>query len=1066
MSDDRASFNDWFRTDPDSPQEPEPDEPRTRRLPEPTQTARIRPRQPAPEPDWAPEAPGPQFGSPDAWPEFPRPPAQRGPSGYGQDRADQDRPTRREVRSGSEEPTATVPAPAPVEPRRPAQQAELPTQIVRREIGSGPAAGGGPESETRVQPPFNAPEPRRGEIELRGIEPRGQRADDATRVQPLPGRESPQEAPRPPRGEMELRPRRSEDETRVQPQHGREGGAGPRPEDDGGAQRAARPDDETRVRPSYGHAVRDSGVDQPWQPGYQDPEPQRPGYGDPDRARPDQRPPQAEPRPEARFAPSGPGERPAEPQGRAVYEESGFFADPPRAPRQDGPQPGFDDATRAFAPGGAEPFGRDPREGYGDRGFDRGPRVRDDYDRAGYNENGYGREGYDRDGYGRDGYDDPRDPRGAAYGAPQGPGPQGGGPRGRDDAGFPAPDEPKRRRKGAVLATAAVAVIAAGGIVGYMALSGGSTASGKAGAAPKPTHTAFQPTSTDPVIAAEQTGAAFLAAWASGNLQKAADLTDDPADALTALTAYKTDLSLSSLTLTPRPATAGTATASPSASTSASATGTTLSGLNEAASPSPDASAGTGAASAPPDSGTVPFNAVATVSLKGGAAPTAAASSSASSTATPTASASAAGASSAPWSYSSKLVAHAVQGGWAVQWSPTILAPGMTASEQLTVTALPAGVDRVTDADGNNLAESSQLALDNIAGLIAKHAPTGSGTAGLAVELADSSGKPIKSTQATVLKPVDVPSLKTTIDPEMEGLANSAVQQLPRSSMVILRPSTGAILAIANSAGIPDTALTGTLAPGSTMKMITSTAALNLGVVTPDTPRGCPLVFTVQGVKYHNATNSAGVEESLPDSTPFLDDFAASCNNAFTTLYPQLEGGKLASAASTYYGLNQPWDIGLGAPDQYFTMPTDSSGAELAQEDFGQGQIEACPLSMAAVGSTIVEDAFHQPYLVPGGTTVSARQLPSETDSDLKEMMHAVVADPDGTAYGVFSSTSGLYAKTGTAEAGPATKQTINGWIVVVDPARDIAVAGVVVDTPGDGASSAGVEAAWVLRHL
>src|SRR5581483_11132638 len=102
----------------------------------------------------------------------------------------------------------------------------------------------------------------------------------------------------------------------------------------------------------------------------------------------------------------------------------------------------------------------------------------------------------------------------------------------------------------------------------------------------------------------------------------------------------------------------------------------------------------------------------------------------------------------------------------------------------------------------------------------------------------------------------------------------------------------------------------------------------------------------------------------------------------------QLEGGRLAGTASTYFGLNQAWDIGLGS-NQYFSMPGGSSGAELAQEDFGQGRVVASPLAMASVAATVGTGSFHQPYLVNGVTKVTADALPSGTDSSLKAMMHS-----------------------------------------------------------------------------
>lgn len=611
--------------------------------------------------------------------------------------------------------------------------------------------------------------------------------------------------------------------------------------------------------------------------------------------------------------------------------------------------------------------------------------------------------------------------------------------------------EPTRSNRTPLIAGGAVAGIAVLGLIAYLALGNGSpkTSSTAAGggnsAAPSPTHTSFQPTSTDPAIAAEQTGTAFLNAWQSGDLQAAAKYTDDPTAALAALNDYKSGLNLSALTLKPQPAVVAGA-AAPSASASSSSSASAGSG------------AGAGAAANP--SGTVPFSVSATVGLSTQSAT----GQMVTGQSTGGQVQSAAQNNPMSWSYTSSLVAYKQSDGWSVRWNPSILAPNLASGEKLSVVAVPPGVGKIVDASGTNLSSYSETALRNIDASLAKKAPSGSGTPGVAVQIVDASGKAVGAVSATLVKPVDASVLKTTIDPSVESLARAAVAMHARSSMVVLRPSTGAILAVANTPGGSDTALAGGLAPGSTFKIVTSTALLNYGYVSLYTPVACPLTFTVQGVVYHNSTDASGKnEESLPASTPFITDFAQSCNNAFTPFYKQLEGGKLASTAATYFGLNQSWDIGLG-PNSYFDIPTDSSGAELAQEDFGQGRVVASPLAMASVAATVGTGSFHQPYLVSGVKKATATALPSGTDANLKTMMHAVVTG--GTAAGVFSGVSGpVYAKTGTAEADANKDGKPNAWMVVYDPQLDVAI-GVVVQDSGFGATFAGPQAEYVLSHL
>ena len=267
-----------------------------------------------------------------------------------------------------------------------------------------------------------------------------------------------------------------------------------------------------------------------------------------------------------------------------------------------------------------------------------------------------------------------------------------------------------------------------------------------------------------------------------------------------------------------------------------------------------------------------------------------------------------------------------------------------------------------------------------------------------------------------------------------------------KSSMVAIQPSTGKILAIANNAGFNDYALTAKVAPGSTMKVITSAALISSGALTASSAVACPPAYTVQGITYHNDSN-----ESLPAGTPFVTDFAQSCNNAFSTQWPHLSGGGLARAAKKYFGLNQSWNIGItGVSGTYFNAPASASGSELAQEAFGEGQLTATPLAMASVAATVSAGTFKQPILLPGTKQLTATPLPASTVDQLKQMMQAVVTS--GTAAGVGFG-PGVYAKTGTADI--QGQEQPNSWLIAFDPAKDVAVACLVVNA-GYGAQFAG----------
>jgi hypothetical protein len=413
----------------------------------------------------------------------------------------------------------------------------------------------------------------------------------------------------------------------------------------------------------------------------------------------------------------------------------------------------------------------------------------------------------------------------------------------------------------------------------------------------------------------------------------------------------------------------------------------------------------------------------------------------------------------ATWSYTSQLTAYAKNGGWWVRWNPALVAPNLTADEKVVSLPIAPGASEIVDADGDNLQNSSDPGIDNIAAALMQSAPSGQGTPGIEVALAGRDNAPIASTADVLRHPVAAGVIKTTIDPRVEAAALSAVQAHSDSSMVIIRPSTGDILAVANNDGQNDFALTARVAPGSTNKIITSTALFTSGLVSsPTQPVECPPQLVINGNTFKNDQG-----ESEPASTPFVTDFAASCNNAFARWYSSLGASTLAQTAQKYYGLNQQWNIGIGAGGPYYNIPSAAYNGELAQELFGQGQLATAPLAMASVAATVDTGSFKQPIVVPGQQQLAATPLPANVRQDLWQLMRAVTQG-GGTAAGVFNGVaSAVYAKTGTADVGGQGQP--NSWLVAFDPTLDVAI-GCLVLNAGYGASVAGPEVAAALQQL
>jgi hypothetical protein len=580
----------------------------------------------------------------------------------------------------------------------------------------------------------------------------------------------------------------------------------------------------------------------------------------------------------------------------------------------------------------------------------------------------------------------------------------------------PYEDPPRRRRAGNVaIALVSVALIAvAGGAFAVTAWprsqdTAGShptapptrgTAGLHSSAPPTPNTAGLRATAQSPSVDAEQVTTAFLRAWSDRAIGEAAGLTDDPAAARAALTAYAQDLYLRNLT------------------------GTVVSSTPTSAPGSPGDTQTTGAVAAT-TAEAVTFSLSATVA--GSAAPSA---------------------ESGTWSYQSALTAYQVPDGtgWLIKWDPSVIAPNLTDGQHLATILPPPPAATATDSAGNPLSSYNDPGLTYIGSLLAGHAPTVTGTPGLSVQIEDSAGQAVPGSQHTITPP-GASRVVTTVSSQAERAARNAVAGAEGSAIVALQPSSGDILAIANNAQFNDFALTAQVPPGSTMKIITSTALINDGLTSENSPVTCPATYTVQGVTYSNDQG-----ESEPAGTPFSDDFAKSCNNAFSQWWMQLNG-QLASTASTYYGLDQPWNIGIpGESTSYFSAPADVSGSELAQEAFGEGKLTASPLAMASVAATVDSGQFRQPVLVPGTGTVSASPLPASTDQQLKDMMRDVVTEGTAASIGLGPD---VYAKTGTADVQGQDKP--NSWMVAFAPDKDIAIAALVVNA-GQGAQVAGPE--------
>jgi cell division protein FtsI/penicillin-binding protein 2 len=237
-------------------------------------------------------------------------------------------------------------------------------------------------------------------------------------------------------------------------------------------------------------------------------------------------------------------------------------------------------------------------------------------------------------------------------------------------------------------------------------------------------------------------------------------------------------------------------------------------------------------------------------------------------------------------------------------------------------------------------------------------------------------------------------------------------------------------------------ALEGAFPPGSSFKVITSTALLEHGL-TPSSPASCPPRITVDGAVFHNSEGTAPVSD-------LLHAFAESCNTAFIGLATRNLTAADFPVTAAQYRIGTSPELGLPAFGGSVPKPTDE--ADLAATTIGQGQVLMSPLAMAMVAADVDTGVVRAPRLVAGSPDdqVAPKPLPSAVVASLHAMMRQVVET--GTASGK-GLPPGTYAKTGTAQYGSGKPLPQDAWLVGFN--GNVAFAMVVVDG-GEGGPTDG----------
>jgi penicillin-binding protein A len=253
--------------------------------------------------------------------------------------------------------------------------------------------------------------------------------------------------------------------------------------------------------------------------------------------------------------------------------------------------------------------------------------------------------------------------------------------------------------------------------------------------------------------------------------------------------------------------------------------------------------------------------------------------------------------------------------------------------------------------------------------------------------------------------------------------------------------------------------------PGSTMKVVTATAALDSGRFTPNTVLSGRSPITIEGVPL---SNSGGEQFGDIDMTTAL-------TNSVNTWWAQI-GERLGKDEMFKYMDRYGFDQKPQLDYPGFQLATSgvydgnrllgpSSTIDIGRVAIGQERLRVTPLQMAEVAATVankgelMEPRLWSKVIDPDGRETKlapsrqSRVMSEDTASTLNTMMQSVVREGTGTAAAV--SGIDVAGKTGTAEISNGVN---DAWFIGFAPANDpkIAIACIVEHTSGFGGPTCG----------
>jgi peptidoglycan glycosyltransferase len=392
------------------------------------------------------------------------------------------------------------------------------------------------------------------------------------------------------------------------------------------------------------------------------------------------------------------------------------------------------------------------------------------------------------------------------------------------------------------------------------------------------------------------------------------------------------------------------------------------------------------------------------------------------------------------------------------------------------------GYDTIFGSTGIEAAENSLLSGNDSALDVRKIIDliTGKTTKGATVQLTINSKAQTAAYEA--LKALGKPGGVVAIDPRNGQIL--ALASYPSFDPNLLAIHDGAKLNKVDNQLLKDKAqplvnraLQGTYPPGSTFKIVTSSALLTQSPgTTVNTNVDSPTTLTLPQTQHVLHNDQGELCGNGSGQAPLITAFAQSCDTTFAKIGIQLGANALNDMAQKFGMNNTDLNIPLPVAKSNYVIPP--SQALTAFSAIGQFSDTVTPLQEAMLAAAIANNGtLMKPYLVKQvtasdlstvqATSQSALSEPvtSSVASSVKQMMLAVVQQPEGTAYAFRQAVTGveIAGKTGTAETGQVKLNDAAFTCFAPFANPNIAV-GVIIQGGGYGASAAAPIAVQVIK--